>query len=83
MTKEELLGFESAVDFVLDRVGKIDDVAEVRELLEKLANRVTSEKVQRIEEFLALGKGRGRAARSGGLEISVPIFTGLDGPLRI
>lgn len=59
MTKEELLGFSAAVDFVRDRVGRMDlcdhDRADVEGFMEKLANAVTKRKVQRIElEFLDL-----------------------------
>ncbi len=59
MTKEELNGFEAAVDFVIDRVGRMelceDDKDHVEGFLGKLAAEVTKYKVQRIElQFLKL-----------------------------
>ncbi len=52
-TRETLIGFESAVDFVIDRVGSMDlcddDRTSVGGFLEKLADEVTKRKVQQIE----------------------------------
>lgn len=55
MSKEGLIGFEAAVDFVRDRVESMDNLSDVRGFLEKLGDAVTARKVQSIElEFLDL-----------------------------